>query len=318
MDDAELERFKRDIDLRQYAAALGYEVDRRDSWRGSTVMRRGADKIVIKRNANGHYVYFSVRDDADNGTIIDFIQFRDRSSLGAVRKTLRPWVGSLPSPALPMFPKLEAVSKDRMRVETEFRRMQDAPHHPYLEDERRIPTSLLASDRFAGRVRIDGRGNAVFPHFDHEGLCGYEIKNRNFTSFASGGEKGLWSSRGLADDTQLVIAESAIDALSYAALFPSSGARYVSTGGKLNPKQPGLLQAAFGKLGSGSVIAAFDADDAGRDMAGQVRTLFESFADDTGKKGLDFQIHLPAIEGQDWNDVLKASTTDNPPPYCPF
>ncbi len=49
--DEELERFKRDIDLRQYAASTGYELDKRDSWRGSSVMRRGGDKVVIKRNA---------------------------------------------------------------------------------------------------------------------------------------------------------------------------------------------------------------------------------------------------------------------------
>src|SRR5713101_4904697 len=84
--DGELESFKRDIDIRQLAASLGYAIDKRDSWRGSTVMRRGADKIVVKRNRNNHYVYFSVRDDRDNGTIIDFVQGRQKLSLGAVRK----------------------------------------------------------------------------------------------------------------------------------------------------------------------------------------------------------------------------------------
>ena len=35
------------------------------------------DKVVIAVNgSNGHWIYFSVRDDADNGTIIDFIQNR--------------------------------------------------------------------------------------------------------------------------------------------------------------------------------------------------------------------------------------------------
>ena len=36
--DQELEDFKTRIDLRAYAAALGYELDRRESWRGSSVM----------------------------------------------------------------------------------------------------------------------------------------------------------------------------------------------------------------------------------------------------------------------------------------
>jgi hypothetical protein len=43
-------------------------MDRRESWRGSTVLRRGGDKIVIKRNHNGHYVFFSVRDDRETGS----------------------------------------------------------------------------------------------------------------------------------------------------------------------------------------------------------------------------------------------------------
>ena len=74
--DSELDAFKREIDLRQFAVSLGYEIDRGESWRGSTVLRRGADKIVVKRNGNGHYVFFSVRDDRDNGTVVDLLQRR--------------------------------------------------------------------------------------------------------------------------------------------------------------------------------------------------------------------------------------------------
>src|SRR5205823_12923191 len=88
MVDAELESFKRDIDLRCYAAAQGYEVDARESWRGSAVMRHSAsdDKIIVKRDADGHYIYCSVRDDVDNGSIVDFVQHRTGGSLGMVRE----------------------------------------------------------------------------------------------------------------------------------------------------------------------------------------------------------------------------------------
>src|SRR6266699_4655916 len=100
--DAELETFKREIDLRQFAVSLGYEIDRRESWSGSTVLRRGADKIIVKRNGNGHYVFFSVRDDRDNGTVIDFLQRRQKLSLGAVRQILRPWIsGKRPHRSFP-------------------------------------------------------------------------------------------------------------------------------------------------------------------------------------------------------------------------
>ena len=303
--DEELERFKRDIDLRQYAASTGYELDKRDSWRGSSVMRRGGDKVVIKRNAgNSHYVYFSVRDDADNGSIIDFIQNREKVSLGEVRKKLRSWVGGAVSPALPLFPALDPVTKDRLAVETTYRRMEDAGRHPYLEKERRIPAVVLSSPRFEGRVRIDARGNAVFPHFDQDGLAGYEIKNTWFTSFSPGGEKALWVSRAMPDDNRLVFAESAIDALSYAALFPEERTRYASIGGKPNPKQPGLIKAAIARMPDGSgIVAAFDADEDGRKLAELVRLIVESVNGETGSK-VQFEERLP--QGySDWNDQLR-------------
>ena len=33
----------------------------------------GGDKIVIAQDEDQHWIYFSVRDDSDNGSIIDFV-----------------------------------------------------------------------------------------------------------------------------------------------------------------------------------------------------------------------------------------------------
>lgn len=305
--DTELDIFKREIDLRQFAVSLGYEVDRRESWRGSTVLRSGGDKIVVKRNGNGHYVFFSVRDDRDHGTVIDFLQWREDLSLGAVRQILRPWVGR---PAIaPQFPKLEPTSRDRMRVESEYRRMANGLRHSYLEHERCLPASLLASPRFAGRVRTDRRGNAVFPHFDVAGLCGYEIKNHGFTGFAAGGKKGLWFSHTGPRDRRLVLAESGIDALSHATLFPDAEdrTRYASLGGKPNATQPGLVRSTIAMLPEGAeIVAAFDADDAGRVLANMVRLAVAWVANKTGRN-LIFQVQLPTQEGEDWNQVVQSA-----------
>jgi hypothetical protein len=288
---------------------MGYVLDRRESWRGSAVMRNGADKVVIKRDSDGHYVYFSVRDDRDNGSIIDFIQFRKNLGLGEVRKELRPWIGQL-SPPLALFPPLEKTARNRLQVETEYRRMKEAPRHPYLERERQIPADLLASGRIGGRILIDARGNAVFPHFDEDGLCGYELKNRNFTGFARGGEKGLWLSNAEDDDKCLVFAESAIDALSYAALHPDSRARYASIGGAPNPKQPGLIRAEILSMPAGSaIVSAMDNDEAGRRLSGMIAAAVE----DSGRHDVLFIEDLPAAEGSDWNDVLKGSAPPAPP-----
>src|SRR6266581_1716671 len=258
--NSEFDAFKRRIDLRQFAVSLRYQMDRRESWRGSTVLRRGADKIVVKRNGNGHYVFFSVRDDDDHGTLIDFLQRRQNLSLGAVRQILRPWIGR--PAASPQFPVLESTSPNRMHVECAYRRMADAARFPYLEHERGVPAAVLLAPRFAGRMRIDFRGNTVFPHFDAAGLCGYEIKNRGFSGFAAGGQKGLWLSHTRLDDRRLILAESAIDALSYAALFPDAEdqTRYASLGGKPSSRQASLLQATIAKLPAGAEIVSVQAE----------------------------------------------------------
>ena len=115
--NSELDAFKREIDLREFAVSLGYEIDRHESWRGSTVLRRDADKIVVKRHGNGHYVFFSVRDDRDNGTVIDLLQRRrNRASVRCVRSyglgsaDLRS-SRSLPNWSLPV--RIGCVSKAR-------------------------------------------------------------------------------------------------------------------------------------------------------------------------------------------------------------
>ena len=121
-------------------------MDRRESWRGSTVLRSGGDKIVVKRNGNGHYVFFSVRDDSDHGTVIDFLQRRESLSLGAVRQILRPWIGRL---AIPQFPKLEPTSPDRMRVESEYRQ---EPPRSALTGTRKIV------DQGVGQIKVSKVG----------------------------------------------------------------------------------------------------------------------------------------------------------------
>ena len=306
--DIELDACKREIDLRQFAVSLGYAIDRRESWRGSTVLRRGGDKIVVKRNGNGHYVFFSVRDDHDHGTIIDFVQRRQRRSLGAVRKLLRPWIGS--PPISPQFPALQPTKPDRMRVECVYRRMSEVARYLYLEQDRCVPAVVLCSPRFVGRMRMDSHGNTVFPHFDAAGLCGYEIKNRGFTGFAAGGQKGLWLSHTRRDDRRLILTESAIDALSYAALFPDEKdqTRYASLGGKPSQRQMGVLRAAIAKLPEeAEIAAAFDADPAGRRLMEETRELVVNVASGTKRSDLVFKSHLPTQEGEDWNIVLQNS-----------
>jgi hypothetical protein len=309
--DPELDNFKRTISLTDFAGSMGYAIDWHDSWSvkrwdGSFVMRNAQDdKIVVRRKPEtGQWVYCSTRDESDQGSILDFLQKRTGRNIGEARKHLRAWSGTSAAPSLPAAPPAPVTLKDRAGVESHYRQMQNAPAHPYLLETRRLSPALLASPRLAGRVRIDDHRNAVFPHFDADGLCGYEIKNRGFTGFASGGVKGLWFSRTTPEDRRLVFAESAIDALSYATLFPDTVARYASIGGKLNPVQPGLIRATISRLPEGSeVIAAMDADAAGGALAAAIGSAFL----DVARSDLSFRAHMPPTDGYDWNDVVRQS-----------
>jgi hypothetical protein len=301
----ELERFKTTINLTEYAATQGYLLDRRESSRNSVVMRHPAgDKIVVARGEDQHWIYFSVRDDSDNGSIVDFVQRRRRCTLGAVRQALRPWIGgSITRPALKLYvPEVVPVSRDRAGVIRALAGMRPLATHRYLEEDRGIHRALFAHPRFAGRLLVDSSANAVFPHSDRDGPCGYELKNCHFTGFAPGGEKGLWISGVKRTDTALVLTESGIDALSYAVLHPDEQARYASFGGAMNPRQPALIRAAIARLAPGAAVRIATDNDA--DGAGFAATI-AGLVDETGRGDLAVERVVP-VDGKDWNDVLRS------------
>ncbi|NJN46010.1 MAG: DUF3991 domain-containing protein [Candidatus Competibacteraceae bacterium] len=200
-------------------------------------------------------------------------------------------------------PKLETSSKDLVQVQTLFAAMEPAAAHPYLMG-RNIPAAVLSGPRLVGKVYTDSHRNAIFPHYNSAGLCGYEIKNQNFTGFAKGGEKGLWFSTVSHTDTVAVIAETAIDAISYHVLYPDPHTRLFSTGGSLNPDQPELIARAAARLPQGGlIIIATDHDPGGDSLTDAIRQALES----AQRPDLQITRHSPAQAGQDWNDVLKHS-----------
>jgi hypothetical protein len=110
------------------------------------------------------------------------------------------------------------------------------------------------------------------------------------------------------------LAESAIDALSHAALFPDAEdhTRYASLGGKPSSRQMGLVQATIARLPEGAeILAAFDADEVGRKLVDVIRQAVESVASRTERTDLIFKAHLPMREGDDWNQVLQSQTCQN-------
>ena len=133
-------------------------------------------------------------------------------------------------------------------------------------------------------------------------MSGYELKNIGYTGFASGGSKSLWLSHELPDDNRLVFAESAIDSLSHAVLFPDERTRYASIGGKPSPYQPELIRAAIARMPVDSkVISAMDADSDGALLTEVVRKAVAL----VGRSDLRFVVNEP-FGFKDFNEQLQA------------
>lgn len=299
----ELARFKSEINLSEYAASCGYMLDRSESSKNSVVMRKDGDKIIIARALSQHYIYFSRRSDTDNGTIIDFIQNRTGNNLGQIRKELRPWIGGQarkPS-AITYYQKNITITKqDREKVIHNYSTFKKFDSLPYLKG-RGIPDDVVADHRFKGRIFRDRRRNAIFPHFDENGLCGYEIKNKNYTGFASGGIKTVWVSQCFKQDAALVFTESAIESLSHFTLYRNPSHRYVSVGGSWSEDAEKFILKLVDTFKGKTIILAFNNDEAGHDMAKKMRSAIGN----NRTHRHDILEIYPAEKGMDWNNVLR-------------
>lgn len=291
--DNELDYFKTSLSLVDVAASYGYGVDGQASSRNSIIMRGPGDDKIIVANHQGTYVYFSVRDETDNGTVIDFIQKRTQKTLGQVRKELRVFAGTS-APSVPsLLPRPEPSETNIPGVLAAYAAMTAAQDNLFLR-QRGLTPATLASPRFATAMRQDKRSNIAFPHYGVEGLCGYELRNHGFYMFAKGGVKRTWLSTNLQSATTVFVVESAIDALSHAQCFPNDYA-YLSIGGAMSPEQVIYV----GTLVAGKhLIAGTDNDKDGEKFAQQLEAL-------TGYAG--FVRERP--HKKDWNDLIYNNET---------
>ena len=103
--------------------------------------------------------------------------------------------------------------------------------------------------------------------------------------------------------------ESAIDAISYHQLHrrENEHTRYVSTAGTPSPRTLDTLSLAINGMPAGSaVVAATDADEAGRILAQRVQELVARRGGDVA-----FIEHRPEpAVGKDWNVVLQRMERD--------
>ena len=322
----EMDAFKLEIDLVAFAESYGFELDPKLSGRTTAAMVNPAtgEKMRVSKKPNGHFTFvLGAGGKGSQGSIVDFVQNRTGIySFGEVRKILRPWIGAgtehgqqrgLFGVDVLSHERLQAAVRDFEAVAAAWDAMSPITvGNRYLEDERCIPPSTYQHPKFTGRIRVDQRGNVAFPHWDaSRRVTGFELKNTGFTGFAKGGAKRLFGSGISEADTELIVCETAIDLLSYAALHGVEGRRFISTAGSFSGEQVPLLKSAIRKLpAGGTVVWAVDADEGGNTLTARFMALFG----DVEGHDLSQRRHSPSTMGRDWNDELKARSEANSPP----
>ncbi|OWY64277.1 hypothetical protein B7486_48150 [cyanobacterium TDX16] len=275
----------REIPLEDIAASLGLEPDRHDK-------HKWKDAGLIVSINNQKFFDHAVQK-GGYGAIDLVMHVQQRDFRGAVD-----WLSNGASIELLQ----ERSPRQTVRVKSKSFQLPVADGskwaavRQYLTQKRHLLPTLVDELHQQGIVYADGKQNAVFVRKSIDGvLTGASLRgtynDSKFKGLATGSRReGGWFSfvRGEGELKRIVIVESAIDAMSAAALAQQPGkTMFLSTDGA------GSLPMSWLKQQQGvQVIVAHDADRAGEEMAWKVA------------------LELPAVTraipsgGKDWNEQL--------------
>ncbi|GAB3585473.1 toprim domain-containing protein [Hymenobacter daeguensis] len=293
-DPTELDRFKRDIDLVDYAEQQGYQVKKEGKRGDWHQLEKDGEVLIVTRKAD-HQVYLNTGDDRDKGSVIDFAKTRGGNghglNLGQVRQQLREYLHDGPAPtrvyAAPVdVSRLNALpvsDPDHERQQQEDRKTRliaevlgvnkELTDRTYLHG-RGITDSTIDSPAFQGRIftaQQNEHKNTAFPLYNEQGLASVEQKNEHYKNLLPLPKNGIWVSHPTqGKDTpveRVVVSESAIDSLSHYQLKHAQDPRntlYVATSGTPTEAQVALIQRVIDKQEPKEIVLANDRDAGGR------------------------------------------------------
>jgi hypothetical protein len=279
--DAELERFKTEINLIDYLQDLGYELDKSKSSRKSAVLKSGGEVLVVSRNSNGHYVYFNAQDNKDGGTIIDFIQRRTGKNLGQVRKDLRAYLSGY-SPSEHLTPTNQFDVREMYQKAEYFTRAWENLDElddiwELFDNIRGINRKTIKNNEF---IKKDKDGNLYFAVQTENGITGlYQTDNRMQQKFfAKGSIKGIWANKKLSKDIKrIIVTETPTDSLSIQELnrigaveYDENETLHIATLGRMGEDAKKTLEKVFRMLPNAKIVIATDNDTAGEEIASEV------------------------------------------------
>ena len=274
----------------------GFE-QKKNSTAKNPCLTNGKDTIVIKRQQDGNYTFWSPTS-KHKGSVIDLVMWQENVEISQACKIALQKMGGV-SQNVNTPKHIEPVQEfDQEKL----KQLKPVESHPYLESR---GIDNINNERFKGTVFKDERNNAVFPHMDAANeVSGYAMKNKKFNGFSPGGSKTMWKSNQLDNDNQLVVIESAIDALSYAKLMEKrapeqmANTRFISTEGAFSPDVQEMIKTEITLMpDTTKVIAAFDNDNQGWKYANELKEICKIMEHKC-------RIDIPRVKGYDWNDVL--------------
>ncbi|MGI4734212.1 MAG: toprim domain-containing protein [Janthinobacterium lividum] len=290
-DPTELERFKRAIDLVDYAQRQGYEV-KKEGKRGDWHQLEKEGEVLIVTRKDDHQVYLNTGDDRDKGSVIDFAKTRGGDghglNLGQVRQQLREYLNDGPAPtrvyvqpvdvvrlsALPVGDERQAEEERKTRLIAEVLGVKkELTDRTYLHS-RGIEDKTLDSPAFQGRIftaQQNEHKNTAFPLYNENGLASVEQKNEHYKNLLPLPKNGVWVSHPTEGKNtpveRVVVSESAIDSLSHHQLKHGQDNKntiYIATSGTPTEAQVALIQRVIDKQEPKEVVLANDRDAGGR------------------------------------------------------
>ena len=289
----ELAELRQRVDCRTVLERAGWRLDVRESTRSAAKYRQDSGRIVIvTHDGRG---WFAPLDDR-RGDVIALAQHVWGGTLGHARKALRPLAGITPT-LLPMRRDAEVAPLDG---EAAWRLAQ--PPCPgsaawaYLNGERGLPADVLVRVIQVGVLREGVCGTVWAQHQASTGrISGWEMRGPRYKGFSKGGTKTLfWLGHPSVAD-RLAVTESAIDAMSLAALEGwQEETVYASTGGGYGPETEMALR---GLLPPGAeLVVAVDRGAGGEALAVRLEGLAQAC-------GVRSSLLRP--DAKDWNDQLR-------------
>jgi hypothetical protein len=291
-DPNELDRFKREIDLVDYAEKFGYSVKKQGPRGDWQQLQKEGETLIVTRKGD-HQVYMNPGDDRDKGSVVDFAKTRGGEAgqglnLGQVRKELRDYLGEqqpqregtdrVPAPLARTAPPTLANEDDATRRQRLISEVLGAERgltdRTYLHG-RQLTDSTIDSPAFQGRIytaQQNEHKNTAFPLYNEKGISSVEQKNDGYKNLLPLPKDGVWVSHPTDPDKskpieRLVISESAIDALAkYQLEHKGNGPNtlYVATAGTVTERQVDLIQKIIDKQEPKQIALANDNDAAGR------------------------------------------------------